>query len=306
MRHYVSSEKGFVELPDEGGANWINVECPDQDELARLTDDYHVPEQFINYVGDPDERPRVDRDGDWSITILRIPTDDSELGVPFSTVPIGIISNASLIITLCFRPNEVTDYFVDLTRKRRRSIDNLPDFELHFIYASVFWYLKDLQTINRNVNGAERSMESSVKDDTLLTLMRLQKTLVYFNTSLQGMSVMLEHLGNVYAGKFDRELYDDVDIELRQAINTVAVYTDILESTMNALGSVISNNVNTIMKRMTAISIILMLPTLVASFYGMNVEIPMGSVTYAFFLIIGISVLLVILAVIWLRHTRWF
>ena len=177
---------------------------------------------------------------------------------------------------------------------------------MHFIYASVSRYLKDLQIINRNVNGAERSMESSVKNDTLLTLMRLQKTLVYFNTSLQGMAVMLEHLGDVYSGKYDRELYDDVDIELRQAINTVAVYTDILESTMNALGSVISNNVNTIMKRMTALSIILMVPTLVASFYGMNVDTGMDAVPYAFIAIIGISALLVILAVIWLRHTRWF
>lgn len=306
MRHYASSEKGFVELPDEGGANWINAECPDQEELTRLTDCYHVPEQFINYVGDPDERPRVDREGDWSITILRIPTDGNELGVPFSTVPIGIITHGSLIITLCFRPNEVTDYFVDFTRKRRKSIDSLPDFELHFIYATVFWYLKDLQVINRNVASAERSVESSVKNDTLLTLMRLQKTLVYFNTSLQGMAVMLEHLGNVYSGRFDRELYDDVDIELRQAISTVAVYTDILESTMNALGSVISNNVNTIMKRMTALSIILMVPTLVASFYGMNVDTGMGAVPYAFVVIIGISALLVILAVIWLRSTRWF
>lgn len=306
MRHYASSDNGFVELPDEGGANWINAECPDQQELALLTDKYHVPEQFINYVGDPDERPRVDREGDWSITILRIPTDDNELGVPFSTVPIGIITRGELIITLCFRPNEVTDCFVDLTRRHRRSIDNLPDFELHFIYASVSRYLKDLQIINRNVNGAERSMESSVKNDTLLTLMRLQKTLVYFNTSLQGMAVMLEHLGDVYSGKYDRELYDDVDIELRQAINTVAVYTDILESTMNALGSVISNNVNTIMKRMTALSIILMVPTLVASFYGMNVDTGMDAVPYAFVAIIGISALLVILAVIWLRRTRWF
>ena len=211
-----------------------------------------------------------------------------------------------MIITLCFRPNEVIDYFIDYTRQRGIAISNRPDFILHLIYSASFWYLKYLQKINRDVTAAEHDMARTVRNEELLRLMRLQKTLVYFNTSLQGNEIMLDHLQRLYEGEYDTDLLEDVEIELKQAVNTVSIYTEILESTMDALGSVISNNVNAVMKRMTAMSIILMVPTLIASFYGMNVDISLSSTPYAFFIIIGISALLTLVVLLWLRHIKWF
>ena len=307
MRHYASSNNGFVELSDGSASEgWINVECPSRDDLKHLTETLGVPANFINYVGDVDERPRVDREDDWTITILRIPARSVEQDVPYLTVPIGVICRRDLIITLCFRPNEVIDYFIDYTRQRGIAISNRPDFILHLIYSASFWYLKYLQKINRDVTAAEHDMARTVRNEELLRLMRLQKTLVYFNTSLQGNEIMLDHLQRLYEGEYDTDLLEDVEIELKQAVNTVSIYTEILESTMDALGSVISNNVNAVMKRMTAMSIILMVPTLIASFYGMNVDISLSSTPYAFFIIIGISALLTLVVLLWLRHLKWF
>lgn len=306
MQHYASSDNGFIEIADANGDGWINVECPDEKELSILTDTLGVPPDFINYIGDADERPRVDHEDDWTITILRIPARGHEEEVPYDTVPIGLICHDNLIITLCFRPNDVIGYFVDFTRQRRIAISNLPDFILHFIYSASYWYLKYLQDINHTVTRAGRDMERTVRNHELLHLMHLQKTLVYFNTSLRGNEMMLEHLQRLYEGEYDVDLLEDVEIELKQAINTVSIYTDILESTMNALGSVISNNVNAVMKRMTATSIILMVPTLIASFYGMNVEIGMAGIPYAFIVIVAFSLILTLVVLLWLRKIKWF
>ena len=285
---------------------WINVECPDEAEINELVDRMHVPQSFVNYVGDGDERPRVDHEGDWEITILRIPARGSGQDGPYITVPIGVIFHGDVIITLCFHPNDVIDYFIDYTRKRGIAVSNRPDFILHLVYSASFWYAKYLQIINNDVTQAGREMDRSVKNSDLLKLMRLQKTLVYFNTSLQGNEIMLERLERFYSGEYDTELLDDVGIELRQSIVTVQIYAEILESTMDTLGSVISNNVNSVMGRMTAVSIVLMVPTLIASFYGMNVDISLSSNPYAFVIIICISLLLTLFALIWLRHIKWF
>lgn len=306
MRHYASSDNGFVEMADASGDGWLSVECPDEEELRFLTESMHVPSGFISCVADSDERPRVDREGDWTITILRIPAPGHEQDVPYVTVPIGVICHDRLIITLCFHPNEVTGYFIDYTRSRGVAIDNRPDFILHLIYSASYRYLKYLQIINRDVNAAEHNMERTVRNRELMRLMRLQKTLVYFNTSLRGNEMMLEHLQRLYEGEYDAELLEDVDIEIKQAINTVNIYTDILESTMSALGSVISNNVNAVMKRMTATSIILMVPTLIASFYGMNVDIGIAGLPHAFVIVVTFSLALTLAVLVWLRRINWF
>ena len=138
--------------------------------------------------------------------------------------------------------------------------------------------------------------------------MRLQKTLVYFNTSIRGNEVMLSKLQSIFQEPMymDAELVEDVETELKQAHLTVNIYSDILTGTMDAFASIISNNVNAIMKRMTSLSITLMIPTLIASFYGMNVDIHLEEVPYAFALIILCSVVLSTLAFIIFRKIKWF
>ena len=176
------------------------------------------------------------------------------------------------------------------------------------IYSSAVWFLKYLKQINIDISAAEKELERSIRNEDLLRLMRLQKTLVYFNTSIRGNEVMIGKLRTIFQDTdyLDTELVEDVIIELKQALNTVNIYSDILTGTMDAFASIISNNVNTIMKRMTSLSIVLMLPTLIASFYGMNVDIHLEEVPFAFSLIVLFSIGLSTLAFVIFRKIKWF
>ena len=197
-----------------------------------------------------------------------------------------------------------------LFRSRRKGIvvNNKLDLILRMIYSSAVWFLKYLKQINNDVANAEKELEKSIRNEDLLRLMKLQKTLVYFNTSIRGNEVMIGRLKNIFQDTdyLDMELLEDVIIELKQAYNTVNIYSDILTGTMDAFASIISNNVNAIMKRMTSLSITLMIPTLIASFYGMNVDIHLEGFPYAFIFIILISVILSAGTFIWFRKIKWF
>ena len=179
---------------------------------------------------------------------------------------------------------------------------------LRIIYSSAVWFLKYLKQINNDVATAEKELEKSIRNEDLLQLMKLQKTLVYFNTSIRGNEVMIGRLKNIFQDTdyLDLELLEDVVIELKQAYNTVNIYSDILTGTMDAFASIISNNVNAIMKRMTSLSITLMIPTLIASFYGMNVDIHLEGFPHAFVFIVLLSAILSAVTFIWFRKIKWF
>jgi magnesium transporter len=179
---------------------------------------------------------------------------------------------------------------------------------MRLIYSSAVWFLKYLKQINLDINAAEKELERSIRNEDLLRLMRLQKTLVYFNTSIRGNEVMIGKLQTIFqeTGFLDKELVDDVITELKQALNTVNIYSDILTGTMDAFASIISNNVNAIMKRMTSVSITLMLPTLIASFYGMNVDVHIDEMPHAFAIIVLFSIALSALSFVIFRKIKWF
>ena len=162
--------------------------------------------------------------------------------------------------------------------------------------------------INVDVTAAEKELEKSIKNEDLLRLMKLQKTLVYFNTSIRGNEVLIGKLKTIFSDTdyLDADLVEDVVIELKQAYNTVNIYSDILTGTMDAFASIISNNVNDIMKRMTSLSITLMIPTVIASFYGMNVDIHLESFPHAFLLIVLLSAAISAGTFVWFRKIKWF
>jgi len=181
------------------------------------------------------------------------------------------------------------------------------DFIMRMLWVATWWFLKYLREIDSRVNSAEKELRKSVRNRDLMILMRLQKTLVFFNTSIHGNEALIEHLRRSYADDCDADLLEDLEIEMKQADNTVGVYSDILSGTMDAYASIISNNVNEIMKRMTSITIILMIPTLIASFYGMNVDgLWLASVRGSFFIVVGIAVVLTVATYIVLRKIKWF
>lgn len=307
MRTYISLAPGMPQLSAYEPKCWINVEFPDEDDIYFLTDKLGVPSEFLADIADVDERPRTEREDDWQLTILRIPLESNIQGLPYMTVPIGIITGRDVTISVCYRKTQLMPDFINHIRRKNIAIISQADFITRIIYSSAVWFLKYLKLIYLEINRAEKDLEESVRNEDLMRIMRLQKSLVYFSTSIRGNEAMLGRLRTATrAGEIDPDLIEDVGIELRQAYNTINIYTDICNSTMDALGSIISNNVNTIMKRMTSFQIVLTIPTMIASFYGMNVDVWVDGWRYAFWGILLVSIGVSALAFYLFRRIKWF
>lgn len=305
MRKFYTSENGYVEKPEWEPECWINVECPDEEDFIFLRSELGIPESFLESAADMDERPRFDREDDWLLTILRIPRRSNSEPDCYDTVTFAIITKGELLVTISHNRTEMITDFIEHSRKRHIMEVNKPDFILRMIFSATYWYLNYLKEINHTVDRSVTELRDSVRNEDLYNLMQLQKSLVYFNTALRGNNTLVTRINKMFSEDCDPDLLDDVNIELQQAQNTVNVYIEILDSTMDTLTSVISNNVNEIMKKMTSVSIILMLPTLIASFYGMNVAVAYGTTPGAFWKIIIFCVLLAMLIFLWLRKIRW-
>ena len=307
MRHFYCNDNGYVESDEWLPDCWVNIVSPSEDDIRFITETLSVPAEFLDDLDDIDERPRIEEAGGYLLTILRVPVRDTSGAMPYTTVPIGIITGENIIITIGYHHTEIIPDFIEHTRRRGIAINCREDFILRILFSATYWYLRYLKSMSLDVTLAERKLEKSVRNNDLISLMKLQKSLVYFNTSLHGNESLLDRLRHVFGDQYDSDLFEDLEIEIRQADNTVTVYSEILSGTLDAFASVISNNVNQIMKRMTSISIILMVPTLIASFYGMNVlDIAFANIPGAFLIVVCGAFLLAIATYLLLRKIRWF
>lgn len=308
MKTFWSLSAGLPQLKKFEDNCWVNVECPDEEDFLYLTEELAIPSEFLADIADVDERPRTETEGDWQLTILRIPLESNIQGSPYTTVPIGIITSKKAIVSVCYKKSQLVPDFISHIHRKGIQINSDADFITRMIYSSAVWFLKYLKLIYLEINRAEKELEQSIRNEDLLRMMRLQKSLVYFSTSIRGNEAMLGRLKTVSRSeKLDQELVEDVVIELRQAYNTVNIYTDIVTGTMDSFASIISNNVNTIMKRMTSLSIIMTIPTMIASFFGMNVYMgSIGTWSWSFIMIAFVSSLLVVIAIIIFRKIKWF
>ena len=258
----------------------------------------------MNDLSDIDERPRVERNDGWNCIVLRIPVAGDD--IPFATIPLGVMVKDEYVVTVCFYPNNLISDFIDHTQKRRTSIESPSDFILRLLKSSAYWYIRYLKDAKNIVAEAEVYLKRSIRNEDLLKLMNLQKTFVLFATSISGDNILLERINRLYGQDLDKELFEDVSIELRQADSTVTIATQMLDRTMDTYASVISNNVNAIMKRLTNISLILMIPTLIASLYGMNVDVGISMDNHcAFGCIVGAGFILAVVTCLWLRKIKW-
>ena len=307
MKEFLLFGKDFKRVDQWQKGCWIKVTQPNDDELDYLRE-LGVPESFISDISDADERPRTENDGDWLLTVLRVPRPSQDDDIPYTTVPVGVITNNDIVAVLCYYDNEVIDDFIQYNGMRNREVPNRVVLIMRLILSSAVWFLKYLKVMNVDINNAEDGLERSIRNEDLLKLRNMQKSLVYFNTSIRGNESLLLRLRTRFqnTGLIDNDLIEDVDIELQQALNTVKVYTDILTGTMDAFASIISNNLNVIMKRMTSISIILMLPTFIASLYGMNVALPVETASWAFAFILVLCVVLSAGAFFLFKRIKWF
>ena len=307
MKQFLCCDKGYNVVDVHHRSDWINIEQPDRDDMIYLVEKLKVPASFLEALSDPDERPRVDREAGWQLVVIRVPKPGVKDNAPYRTVPLGVLTSDDYTVTVCcFDVPELQD-FIAYSQRRELDIKRQADFILHILFNATTWFLAYLKKMSRRVAVAEHELMDSVKNNDLLSLMRLQQSLVFFNTSLKGNQVLVERLQRIYGDDIDDDLCDDLEVEMKQADNTVSVYTEILESIMDACGSIISNNVNQVMKRMTGISIILMVPTLVASFYGMNVDgLLWANLPASFYIVIVIAAVLTVVSFFLLRKVKWF
>jgi len=299
---------GYSEIPKAENGCWINVIQPNQEEIQRLIDEFHLPADTINDILDTDERPRVEFDDDWSLVIMRIPVESANNGVPFHTIPLGIYLAENFTLTLCSQDNEVLPTSQPPSiREQYRQITDVVNFILRLFLRSGSVYLKCLKQINDMTSQIEQDLEKSIKNRELNKLLKMEKCLVYFITSIKANEIVLAKLRKTkkITTEINEDLFEDALIENKQALEMAQIYSDIQSGMMDAFASVISNNLNVVMKQLTLISIILMIPTLIASIFGMNVPNFMEGSSWAMPGIILFSIGLSVFGVILFRKRQW-
>jgi magnesium transporter len=287
----------------------VNVINPTEQEISILRTTFDVPEDIISDILDVDERSRIEFEEDQLIIILRIPLQTSQNGIPFTTIPLGLIVTKKNIVVICREENQVLSEFFNRHSRKKVIIQNHIDFILNIFLHSTNIFHRYLKQINNQTNEVEQDLAKSVRNEELQKLLKLEKCLVYFTTSLRSNDYLLSRLKNsktIRMNENTEDLLEDVMIENRQAIEMANIYSDIQSGLMDAFASVISNNLNIVMKRLTSISIILMIPTLVASFFGMNVPNFFETSKIGFISIVILSALISLTAILIFRKKKWF
>jgi magnesium transporter len=300
---------GYNEIAKTEIGCWINVIQPTAEEIQRLSNEFNLPTDIINDILDADERPRLEFDDEWSLVIMRIPIANKNNGVPFQTIPLGVFIGSNFTLTLCLRNNEILPMEEHSPfRKQYHQITDNINFILRLFLRSGNTYLKYLKQINQQTAAIEQDLEKSIKNRELNKLLKMEKCLVYFITSIKANEIVLARLRNSkkITTEINEDLLEDALIENKQALEMAQIYSDIQSGMMDAFASVISNNLNVVMKQLTLISIILMIPTLIASIFGMNVPNSMENATWAMPAIIISSLLLSIFGVLLFRKKQWF
>ena len=293
MKTYWNISGGLKVINDWEPGCWVQVTCPTNEEQQKLIDKYHIPDYFISDISDTDERSRYEYDDGWMLIILRIPyVKEVRSRTPYTTVPLGIIHKRDVTITVCFfETNKMID-FVSYHQKRGEGFTDYVDLTFRLFLSSAVWYLKRLKQINTLIEKAKHNLDSGVNNESLIGLSRLQDSLTYFITSIRGNENLLAKLKfKLQVDELDADLIEDVTIELTQARETTNIYSDILESTMDTYSSIINNNMNTVMRTLTSVSILMMFPTLISSFFGMNLINGMETNKLGFLVAIVISVI---------------
>lgn len=275
---------------------WIYMVSPTEEEIMQVAEKLGVP---INYLKDPldeEERSRIEKEDNHLLIIVNVPvylTDEEDSPI-FDTVPLGMIITPEVFITVSLRDHPIFHEFME-NRVKQFYTFKKTRFSLQILYQISTHYLRYLKLIYKRTNEIERELHQSMKNQELYTLLNLEKSLVYFTTSLKSNNIVLQKMlrnGLIKMYEDDQDLLEDVIIENQQAIEMAETHSSILSGMMDAFASVISNNLNIVMKFLASFTIILSIPTMVASFYGMNVPIPFQNYPHSFWIAILISLFL--------------
>ena len=316
MIRFYAKENGILkELEDPRPSCWINISPPfNHAELERLAKHLDVPLDFLTDSLDIDERSRYEREEEARLIVVNTPIlnkIEAENEAIYVTVPIGIILTLDHVITITSHENPVLDLFFDGKVKNFDPADDTR-FVLQIFEQNVYHFLTCLKKLNLKRNLIEKELYDSSRNSDLRQLLQIEKSLVYFVNTLSSnellkMKMKRSDFLKIRSDEDQTDLFEDIIIDNSQALEMANVYTNILNGTMEAYASIISNNLNFVMQRLTLITIILMVPTLVASFYGMNVPVPFKSENNSsFYYILIFSLLVSLLLAWWFRRKRLF
>jgi magnesium transporter len=305
----IDNQTAEIDKPEDGV--WVNVVPPfKEEEFVDLSDQLDIPIEFLRDSLDIDERPRFELADNVKFLVIKTPTENNSFNdsdAYYITIPICIILTHNHIVTVNSFDNGAIKKFLHTFQKRhpdKRSMMVLKVFEK--IVQNFLEYLKE---INQKRNQYEQSLYDSNSNVDLLKLLRIQKSLVYFVTALRSNEMLmmkLERTNFLQLTDEEREFLQDLIVDTSQALEMANIYTNILSGTMDAFASIISNNLNTVMKRLTSITIILSLPILVTSIYGMNVDIPYQHSNHAFYIPVVISLIVSIIISGYFMKKKWF
>ncbi len=284
---------------------WINLTNPSEAEIKRVCSQINIEEDFIRYPLDIEEQARIDTEDNQILFIIDVPIiEDIKDDKTYTTMPLGVlIVGDDYVVTVSLRRNKVVDAFEKnkiksfYTYKKTR-------FLLQILYLNAACYLENLKKINKEQESTVAFLQESMQNKDLMQLLNLQNSLIYITTSLRSNEIVME---KTLRGKIlkmydeDEDILEDAIIENRQAIEMSKTYSDILTSTMDAYSSIISNNLNGVMKVLTSLTVLISVPTLIASIWGMNVKLPFETNPYGFGILLGISIIIAIVTFIWLR-----
>jgi magnesium transporter len=288
--------------------NWINLTGPSLTELRGIEEKYNIFPDTLSDLLDTDELSRVEKEDNYILVIMRIPLHKPDEEIPYTTIPLGILFTGTTVITISIAENEIIKDFCE-NKVRGFTLFSRGSFLLHLFLRSATYYLRYLKEINRHTASIQKELQRSVENRELIELLSYEKALVFFTTALKSNELLIDKIHRPQFFSFtedEQDLYEDCVTETRQAIEMSNIYSNILSGMMDAFASVISNNLNVVMKRLTVINLILMVPTLIASIFGMNVDLPFQNAHWAFPAVIGLSAGLSILGTLFLRRLKFY
>lgn len=297
----------FQEIREFKKGSWINLVNPSENEIKKVCENINIQEDFIRDALDYEEKARIDKEDDDNTILFVVDVPISEKGEEneiYTTMPLGmIVVRDEFFLTVSLRKNKIIESF------EKRKIKNFQTYKktrfiFQILYLNSSYYLNYLKQINKETEIAEYILKNSMQNKELLKLLSLEKSLVYFTTSLKSNEIVME---KTLRGKIvklyeeDEEILEDAITENRQAIEMAQIYSNILNGTMDAYASIISNNLNGVMKFLTSITIILAVPTMISSFWGMNVKLPFENSPMGFLIMVLIAVIMTISVTLWLN-----
>lgn len=311
IQYFKNINQQTIEINTPESGSWVNVSPPlKQEEFSELSTGLEIPIDFLTDSLDIDERSRFEEDDNVKLIVIKTPTENNsfnESDAYYITIPICIILTHNQIVTVNSFDNPAIKRFLNTFQNRHPDKKNMMVLKIFEKITQA--YMEYLKQINVRRNTMEQKLYASNRNEELLELMKIQKSLVYFVTALRSNEMLLMKIARtnfLVLNEEEKEILDDLIVDISQGLEMANIYTNILSSTLDAFASIISNNLNNVMKRLTSITIILSLPALVTGIYGMNVPIPFANSAHAFYIPIILSVGISIIISWYFLKKKWF